>query len=111
MGIVPRDGLRAGTRAAVLLLAVVAVSLLWGPRPADAAGPRAQTTYVSGYVKSVSGTELQVDNRTYDIAGVPIRTWPLRALSPAEIPIGAVAELHFRGGKLVLVFIGPNVVQ
>ncbi len=111
MGNVPKDGFRAGTLAAVILLAVAAAALLWGPRPAAAADPRGGMTYVSGTVTRVSGTELRVGDKTYEIAGVPIRTWHRKALSPAEIPIGAVAELHFRAGKLVLVFIGPNIVQ
>lgn len=110
MGIVPKYGVRAATRAAVVLLAVTAVALAWAARPARAANT-ADITIVSGIVKSVSATEIVVDGRTYNIAGVPVRTVKLKPVSPAELAPGTKVDLHFHRGRLTLVFVYPNIVE
>jgi len=107
MGIVPRDGLRVGTRAVMFLLAVMVVSMLWGPRPGQAADLR----IVTGSVKSVSATELEVGGQTYNISGVPIRTATRQPVSSSQLAPGTKVDLHFRGGKLVLVYVYPNIVE
>ena len=110
MGIVPKCGVRAATRAAVVLLAAAAVALAWAPRPAHAANA-ANVTIVSGIVKSASATELVVNGRTYNIAGVPVRTGRFTPVSPAELAPATKVDLHFHRGKLTLVYVYPNIVE
>ncbi len=107
MGIVPRVGRRAGVRAALYVIAVLAFGLLAGPQRGHAADLRV----VSGIVQSVSTTEIHVGGKTYDITGVPMRTGNLKPVSPAELSPGRKVDLYFRAGKLLLVHVYTNITD
>ncbi len=105
MGIVRRYALRTGTRAVLFIVAVLAASLFLGQHEGRAADLR--MGMVTGIVKSVSATELDVDGRTYNIAGVPLRTATGKSVSPAEILPGTKVDLYFRGQKIMFVHVYP----
>lgn len=105
MGIVPRGKLQTGTRAVLFIIAVLAVSLFVGRHAGHAAEPR--MGMVTGIVKSVSATELDVSGKSYDIAGVPFRTGTGKSVSPADVLPGTKVDLYFRGQKLLFVHVYP----
>lgn len=106
MGIVQRAGRRAGRRVILLVIPALAVALLLGQHP----GRAADLKVVEGIVKSVSGTEIEVGGKSFNISGVPLRTASRKAVSPAELP-GRKVALYFRGGVLISVLVYPNIVE
>lgn len=107
MGNGPRDGRRAVARAAFFIIPVLAISLFVGRQPGHAADLR----IVSGIVTSVSATELDVDGRPYVIARVPVRTARREPVLPTELSPGTKVDLYFRGEKLLLVHVYPNIAE
>ncbi len=105
MGIGLRVGRRPAKRAVFVIVPILAVSLVLGAHWSQAADMR----IVTGLVKSVSGTEIEVKGRTYDIAGVPIRNAAGRPVPLAELSAGTKVDLYFSAGKLRLVHVYANV--
>ncbi len=105
MGIVPRNDRRMAARAVAVLLAVVAVALVWSAGAAHAAS---DIRVVNGIVRSISTTEIDVDGATYNISGVPLRAGRGTPVSVGEISSGRMVDLVFKSGKLVLVHVYPT---
>ncbi len=113
MNIVPRKDRRMEKRTVLfaltlmLLLAVTAAGVPCAPRPAHAA----DLSCVQGRVTSMYGTEIVVNGRTYDIAGVPIRDSDQKVVSLGEIAVGRKVDIYFRGQKMFFVLLYPKFIE